>query len=405
MTAVDCKIEFGLNAFQYTGGNFILDSSSLGVLGASKLSGLAWYDVSEYVQNVQIRRGRSRQLDYFQAGSATISFYNGERLFDPLNTASIYQGVQPRALVRISCKDHWLFTGYINDWDFSYDIANNDTAIAKCSEAFNILANQNLSAFTPSAETSGNRVKTILERSEVNYRGGRDIAVGRSTLGAFAVSANTNVLNYLRQVERSEFGNFFCAADGSLVFRERAQQIETSFITFSDDGVNIPYQTLENQYGDELLYNYIRTQSAAGAEQVISDSDSITNYQTSQLVISDLLNSSTSEVNGVGRIILAFYKEPRLRFTGFTVEVGGLSDAHKDLVLGAELVDYCYVVKSFAVGSPSTHTQTSVITGINHSITPNSHKIVFTVENAESSRFLVLGDSFFGVLDSAFLDM
>jgi hypothetical protein len=405
MSVPDVKVELGLNAFRFTGGNFVLDSSTLGLLGQSKLSGFAWYDVSEYVQGVQTRRGRSRQLDYFQAGSATVSFYNAERVFDPLNDNAIFQGVEPRAQIRVSSRDHYIFTGYINDWDFSYDIANQDTALATCSEAFTVLANQFLSAFTPSAELTGDRVNTVLDRSEVNYRGPRQIDEGRSTVGAFAVDANTNVMNYLRQVERSEFGSFFCAADGTLVFEKRAADITKEFYVFADDGSGIPYQTLDNQYGDELLYNYVRAQSPAGAEQVAQDADSITNYQTSQFVVTDLLNSSTTEVDGLARIILKFYKDAQVRFTGLTVQMAGLSESQIDDVLGIELTDYAEVTKSFVVGSPSSYMQTSIITGINHQITPGNHKIVFAIENAASARFMILGDSFFGVLDSSFLDM
>jgi hypothetical protein len=326
-------------------------------------------------------------------------------LFDPLNEDSPYQGIEPRVLIRISSRDHYIFTGYINDWDFTYDIANHDTALATCAEAFTVLANQFLSAFTPSAQLTGARVNAVLERSEVNYRGPRNIDDGRSTLGAFAVDANTNVLNYLRQVERSEFGSLFCAADGTIVFEKRAADITKDFFVFADDGSGIPYQTLDNQYGDELLYNFIRTQSPAGAEQVAQDADSITQFQTSQLALTDLLNSSTTEVAGLGQIVLAFYKDPQVRFTGFTVQMAGLSESQIQDVLGIELTDYAEVTKSFAVGNPSSFMQTSVITGVNHQITPGNHQIVFAVDNAAASRFLVLGDSFFGVLDSSFLDM
>jgi hypothetical protein len=344
-------------------------------------------------------------LDYFQAGSATISFYNGERLFDPLNENATFQGVEPRAQIRVSSCGYPIFTGYINDWDFQYDIAGQDTAVAKCSEAFTVLANQFLSEFTPSVELTGDRVNTVLDRAEVNYRGPRSIDTGRSTLGAFAVEANTNVMNYLHQIERSEFGSFFCAKDGTLVFEKRAADITKDFYVFADDGSGIPYQTLDNQYGDELLYNYIRTQSPAGAEQVAEDADSITNYQVSQLTLTNLLNSSTTEVNGLGRIVLQFYKDAVVRFTGLTVQMAGLSKTQIDDVLGMELTDYAEITKSFAVGSPASYMQTSIITGINHEISPGNHQLRFAIENADSARFMILGDSFFGVLDSSFLDM
>ena len=404
MSVPAVTVELGLNAVPLTG-QFVLDSDTLGLLGTSKLSGFQWLDVSDRVRQVQVRRGRSRQLDYFNAGSAVVSLYNRDRLFDPLNTASVfYPAVEPRCLVRVSSRGFPLFTGFVNDWDLDYDISGMDMASASCSDAFMILSNQLLSAFTPSAQLTGARINTVLSRSEINFVGGRDIAAGVSTVGAYAVSANTNPLNYLRQVERSELGSLFCAADGSIVFRERGQVPDNELLTFSDDGVNIPYRTLTNQYGDEYLYNFVRTQSPAGAEQVVSDADSITKFQVSQLAFTDLLNSSTTDVGNMGRVLLSRFKEPKVRFTGFSVQLNGLSDGHVDDVLRSELTDYAYLVKSFPVGMPSSYTQVSVLTGISHDISPDRHTVTFTVENAQDNLFLILGDAFAGQLDLALLD-
>jgi hypothetical protein len=404
MSVPAVTVELGLNAVPLTG-QFVLDSDTLGLLGTSKLSGFEWLDVSDRVRQVQIRRGRSRQLDYFNAGSAVVSFYNEDRLFDPLNTASVfYPAVEPRCLVRVSCRGFRLFTGFVNDWDLDYDISGMDMASASCSDAFMILSNQLLSDFTPSEQLTGARINTVLNRSEINFVGGRDIAAGVSTVGAYAVSANTNALNYLRQVERSELGALFCAADGSIVFRERGQVPANELLTFSDDGVNIPYQTLTNQFGDEYLYNIVSTDSPAGDEQVVSDADSITKFQVSRLSFTDLLNSSTTEVLSLAQVLLSRYKEPKVRFTGFNVQLNGLSDSQVDAVVGCELTDYAYLVKSFSVGAPSSHTQLSVLTGISHDISADSHKVTFAVENAQDNVFLVLGDSFAGRLDLALLD-
>ena len=398
MSLIDCKVEIGSNSFQYAAGNFVLDSATLGVLGDDKLAGLTWTDITEFVQSVQIRRGRSRQLDYFNAGSATINLNNSSRTFDPLNTASpLYPGVEPRVLVRISSRGYWLFTGFVNDWDLGYDIANQDTAVALCSDAFMVLSNQGVGGGTLSTQLTGARMNTVL--TGVGYRGARDISTGLSTLGNYAVPNATNALNYLRQVERSELGSFFVAADGTLVFRERGGLPDGDILMFNDDGSGIPYQSLENQFGDELLYNYVSGTSPAGSEQVASDADSILQYQISQYSMPDLLNNSTVEVLNLVQVILNKYKHPKVRFTGFSVEVVGLPDLQKDSVLNADLTDYLYLEKTFATGSPSTFTQLSVLTGVNHDIRPDRHKISFAVENAEAYIFLILGNSFAGQLD------
>jgi hypothetical protein len=405
MSLLDVKVELGLNSFGWSNGNFVLDSDTLGLLGTSRISGFAFYDVTDRVQSVSTKRGKSRQLDQFNGGSATIVFRNEDRALDPLNTDSaLYPAIGPRVIVRVTANEIPLFYGFVNDWDFEFDMSNQDTAVASCSDAFSILSNQLLSAFTPSAQLTGARVNAVLSRSEIDYRGGRQISAGLSTLGAYAVSEGTNPLNYLRQVERSEIGQLFVAADGRIVFRERAEVPENPILHFSDDGTALPYQSLTNQFGDELLFNYVRAQSPAGAEQVKSDATSIAAYQISQLSYTDLLNSSTTEVGNLAQSILTQYKEPKTRFTGFSVEILGLEASDRDSLYQVELSDYVSITKSFVAGTPPSVEKDCLVTSISHNIIPGSHRVMFGVDSADFSLRLVFGDSFAGRLDFSMLD-
>ena len=405
MSLVDVKVELGFNVAGPGIGAFQLDSDTDGVLGVSALSDLVFFDVSSYVMRLSTQRGRSRQLDYFNAGSATIVFDNRSREFDPLNDSStFYPNVKPRGLIRISASGVTIFYGYINDWDLSYDISNNDVATVYCSDAFNILSNQVLSAFTPSAQLSGALVNTVLSRSEVDYVGGRDIEAGTLTMGAYAVADGTNVLNYLRQIERSEAGSLFISADGDIVFRGRTSVSASAPVLFSDANDGVPYQSLSNEFGDELLYNYVRLKSPAGAEQVKSDSASIASYQISQLSYQDLLNNSTGVLAILASSYLSKFKEPRVRLTGFQIQLAALSEQQKSDVLSIDLADYVEVKKSFAVGTPSSVTQFSFVSGVSHSVTPDSQTVFFSVEATDGSLVLVLGNELSGKLDFGILD-
>jgi len=101
---------------------------------------------------------------------------------------------------------------------------------------------------------------------------------------------------------------------------------------------------------------------------------------------------------------LAQYKDPKVRFTGFSVQVLGLTEDQKELIYNAELTDYATVTKTFAVGTPSSVSQDCLITGISHDVRPGFHTVTFTVENADFSLRLVLGDNFAGRLDYSLLD-
>lgn len=112
--------------------------------------------------------------------------------------------------------------------------------------------------------------------------------------------------------------------------------------------------TLQNQYGDELLYNYIQTQSPAGPTPaaVATDAPSVALYQAQQLTKTDLLNDTVSEVTALGQYLLGRYKDPQLRFTGVTVQLAALSTANQTIALSTDLTRIASVIKGYSVGTP-----------------------------------------------------
>jgi hypothetical protein len=209
------------------------------------------------------------------------------------------------------------------------------------------------------------------------------------------------VLNYLQQINTSEQGFLFMSANGTLTFKGRASVLNpVAGATFNTDGTGLPYQTLINQFGDELLYNYIITQSPAGAVQTTSDSTSIALYQSQQYALTDLLNSSTTEVAGLGSYLLGKYRNPVLRFTGLSTQLSALSAANQNICLNLDMTNICTVVKNFVVGTPATETQTLIVSGVSHNITPGSHIVSYVFESTDQNAYFTLDDSIFGTLST-----
>jgi hypothetical protein len=100
---------------------------------------------------------------------------------------------------------------------------------------------------------------------------------------------------------------------------------------------------------------------------------------------------------------LGKYSQPQLRFTGLSTQLLALSDAKQKTCLGLDLTDVCSVVKHFAVGSPSSVSQTVIVTGISHNITPASHIISYTFESTDGNAYLTLDDLVFGTLENNLL--
>jgi len=374
------------DVIDFSAGPLLLDDPVNGLLDTGTLASTDPVDLTFLVKSVSVNRGRSRQLDQFTAGSAVVVFDNSTRALDPLNEDSpYYPNVLPRCGVQITADGIPIFYGLVVDWNLDYDISGQDIMTAACSDDFTVLANQVFDAFTPSAELSGARINTVLARTEIDYQGTRQISAGTRELGDYAVSAGTNVLNYLQLVAKSEQGALYTSANGVLTFKD-ADDFPRSDVafTFSDDGNNIPYQTLLNQYGDELLYNYIITESPAGGPFVASDVTSQVRYQYQQLALTDLLNSSSGVVEAIGESLLSKYKDPQLRLTGLSTQLVGQTLEQQRTCLGLDLTDLCQVKKTFANGLPSSITQGVQISGIKHQIVPGSHAVEYTFESLQT---------------------
>jgi hypothetical protein len=397
-----------LVGFQSTTGfgtPFMLDDAFYGVLdtaGRGTLGGLTFVDLTSLVENVSITRGRSRQLDQFNAGTAVIAFNNDSQILNPSNTASpYYPYVLPRCPVQILANGTPIYTGLITDWNLDYDISNQDMMYASCSDNFTVLANQSLNAVTPSAQATGARINTVLDLPEINYQGARAIDTGSSTLGAFAISQDTNCLNYLQLINTSEQGYLFMSSAGVLTFKARSSVLNpVAGATFNTDGTGLRYQSLINQFGDELLYNYIVTKSDAGVAQITSNAASIALYQAQQYSLTNLLNSTTTEVAGLGNYLLGKYQNPVLRFTGLSTEMSALSVTDQNIVLNLDMTSICSVVKNFVIGTPATETQTLIVSGIAHNITPGSHVVSFVYESTDGNAYFTLDDAIFGTLST-----
>lgn len=396
------------NALQLDGANIAANQ-----LDTGKLGGTAFADLTYLVESVTITRGRNRQLDQFNAGTATVVFNNSSRILDPLNQSSPYwqgapyntTGVLPRNPIVISSNGIPIYTGVITDWNLSYDIQpNGDRMYAQCSDAFTVLANQALNTVTPARQLSSDRVNTVLNYPEINYQGARAIGTGSSFLGAYTISQDTEVLNYLQQVTTSEQGYIYIAANGTLTFKGRTAVLNpVSGATFDTTGTGLPMQSIENQFGDELLYNYIITQSPAGAVQTTSSATSIAAFQTQQYAVTNLLNDTTAEVAALGNYLLGKYKDPVLRFTGISTELAALTTANQNICLALDLTSIATVVMAYSTGTPATVTQTLIVSGVSHNITPQSHIISYTFESTDGNQYLTLDNAIFGTLDNNLL--
>lgn len=354
------------------------------------------------IQGMTISRGRSRQLNRFESGSATIIFYNGDRKLDPLNSGSTYYGkIVPRIQFQIKANSTAIFTGFVTDWDLEYDLARRDTATAYCSDGMAILSNSIFTEATSFDEgTCYKRITDVL--NHFDYQGSSSLTAGNANLANDDVAANIQCTDYLFRVAQSDNGNFFVDASGTVTFIGRYGREDISEVTFADDGTGIGYSSLKNQYGDELLYNRVSLTSPAGTE-TIENTTSINSYGLSVFNFDNLLNANFIDLEILADDLITKYSEPAVRFTGLSVELSGLSTANSNTLLGLDLADQVSVKKTFNSGTPGSVTQKLIVSGIQHRIVPGSHIIEFSFEPSPYKTAFILDSATKGLLNTHLL--
>jgi hypothetical protein len=366
---------------------------------AYPLGGQIFYDVTDKVKSIATRRGKNRQLDEFDGGLANVVFDNNDRTFDPEYVNSPYYGqIIPKRAIRIFSGGNPVFQGVIDDWNLNYDPGGFSEASAAASDAFTLFNTQTLPAGTATAQKSGQRVNAILDLPDVNWSTQeREIETGLTTLGADVYEQDTNVLEYLRTVARSEPGNLFIARDGKVVFTDRNAAPTSGEVTLSDDGTGIPYQGMKVVYGSELLYNEIVIGSLAAGTVVARDTASIADYGVLNLTQTGLLMSDPTYVQSLAIYYASKYSQPEYRFESVEIVIDELSDEQQQAILGLEIADFV-TIKFTPNGIAPAIEKIAEIIRIDDDITPESH--VVSLGFATLDYFLlVLDDPEFGKLD------
>ena len=402
MAVPDTTVEIGFDVSGLGGPFFLLDDPVAGVLDNTDylLGGELFYDVSNFVRSVSVRRGKSRQLDKYTAGVASIEFNNNNRTFDPENGSSPYYGqIIPKRTVKVSTGGSAVFYGVVDDWNLNYELSGLSTAGADCVDGFTQLAQGALSAHTATSELTGARLNAVLDRSEVAWPTAfRDIDEGSELLQADVVADGTNALEYLQLVNSSEPGSIFIGKDGSFVFKDRAvAPVSAGQVTFADDGSGIKFSGVNVVYGTELLYNYVQVERLNGGTAIAQDDDSISTYGQQALIQSGLLLNDDSDAQALADYLVGVYSEPEYRFETLAVQLEALTSAEQIKVLGLEINDVCRIkFTPNKVGSQID--KYAVVIKIEHDIQPLQHRVVFGFETLDYAS-LVLDDLEFGILD------
>jgi len=365
---------------------FVLDTSELD--GFAVLDGSTdFVDITQYVTNININRGRSSQLDSFPSSSCTVVADDraADRYFDPLNTSSAWYsggtvGIAPRRKFEVyggTAGTQAMFSGFVYDLNIDYADPNLSTATIVSTDALGQLGQTVLTAFNPSSQLTSARVSAILDRPEVAFSTAlRSIETGVATCGTVAYDAATNVLQALNDVAVAEGGRLFVGRSGLLNFDARVGASSGTAVASFGGTAGLPIQSLSNEYGAETVLNRVAVQIDGGtASSVAYGTASQGEYGIKTVSLTGVPLVDNASGSALASFLLSRFENPTVNFSGFTVLLNALTAAQQEVVAGLEIGDLVSVSKTFNVGSPATVSQNVVVESIRHSINPQRHDV------------------------------
>ena len=400
---------------------FVLDDTLKGVLNNTTyvLDGTTEFaDVMDSVTNVMVRRGRRDVGDQFSAGTMTFTIQDVDGIFNPFDENSPYYdtaeskpGLAPlRAvqLIRYSSTDvpESLFSGYVVNYDYNFALGGLDTVTVYCADQFYLLAQTYLDELNVTAETSGERIETVLDLPEVDFpAGARDIATGTVNLGhaaAYTVPAGTNVLQYVTQInETAEFGRVFMSRAGVFTFQDRiGNTLSAPVADFHDDGTEYKYDGVGISFEADAVVNRSVVTGLNGNTATADNATSIATYFIQTSSITNSLLHEQPSIDTAATYLLN--PEPEARYTSVATKFLMLTTAQKDTLATVDIGDTIAVEKTFPSGAGTTQlAQELSVEGIEHYLDfSTGHRVLYSTAPTTIVYELILNDAVYGTIDT-----
>lgn len=386
---------------------FTLDDPTKGRLDSAtyKLAGpTTTVDISSTVRQVAIRRGRTRSLDSFEPGTATIVVQDFDGTWNPQNSGSMfYPFIQVRRQVKITAAlngvGYALFTGLIQSFRYDYDKSNKVAYVTlECSDISSQLSQVNVTTITGAAagDKTGTRIGQILDAISSTFStSARQIDTGATLVQADPGTTRT-ALDAIRTIVDTEVGAFFVKADGTVRFVDRAGTVTGSQINpvvFADDGTGIPYLDIRMAFDDTLLSNAVTVTPNGLAAQTYNDSTSQTSFGKRSVSRTGLMTTTADAANQAAWVA-SQRSTPKLRCDALVLDTySGGTQAVQALAL-----DFFSALTVRHLHTGTLTTFPVFVQGVEHDITPGSWRTTLRVAEASTGFVLDVSQLDVGIL-------
>ena len=399
---------------------FVLDDTLKGVLDNTSyvLDGTTEFaSVMDSTTSITVKRGRRDIGDTFSAGTMTFTIQDVSGIFNPFDESSPYwdtseakPGLAPMRqvkLIRYSSTNvpELLYSGYVVNYDYNFALGGLDTVTVYCADQFYLLAQTYLNELNVTAETSGERIETVLDLPEVDFpAGARDISTGTVNLGhaaAYTVPAGTNVLQYISQInDTAEFGRLYMSRSGVLTFTSRVgTTLSAPVADFHDDGTEYKYDGVGISFEADAVVNRSVVTGLNGNTATADNATSIATYFIQTSSITNSLLHEQPSIDTAAAYLLN--PEPEARYTSVATKFLMLTTAQKDTLATVDIGDTITIEKTFPSGAGTTQlAQELSVEGIEHYLDfSTGHRVLYSTAPTTIVYELILDDAVYGTLD------
>ena len=403
------KIEIRFGTGASFGNALVLGSATQGILGTNVLgtSAATPVNVTSQVVNATIRRGRDRIFDHYDSGIAVVELIDETGDLNPDNPAGPYYGdILPMRQIRVSAAysgtDYFVFSGYITSWDYFWPKGANFARVTvTANDGFRLLNLAEIDDLPAAAagDLPGTRVADILEA--VNW------PASQTTISAGSVTLQDDpggirpALQALQQIEDTELGALYMAANGNVVFKSRSAlsvQATNPKVYFDDTNTDIQYQEIDVRLDDTDLANDVTVSRDGGTAQNAQNATSINTYFRRSLTRTGLLMETDSQALNQATSILNYRKNVQLLVTSVGLDISSPSD-RVEAALELDIGDPIEVTRT---GPGGAIVADLTVQGVSHQITPGTWFTTFSTALPLSTAF-ILGSPEFGILGTSTL--
>ena len=396
---------------------FTLDDPLRGLLNGPDyvLDGTTQFaDITPYCKRVTYRRGRRKDTDQFGPGTMSVILDDtlAGGILSPYDTSSPYYdpannqpGLAPLRAIRLIRDTEPLFVGNVVNYDYQFELGGNNTVNILAADGFYKLAQCYVDEWNVTAETSGERLESLLDLPEVSLFAGalRNVATGTVNLGhdaAFTVPQGTNALQYAQQInDTAEFGRLFMDRTGVFTFQERiGTTLSGPVVEFDDQGSHLAYNDLEIEFDASQVINRTAITSLDGDTGTDDDTASQLQYFIQTRAITSSLLHDQPELDAAAAYLLV--PQPSPRFTSVATNFALLTSLQRDAVAVVDIGDTITIEKDVIGFGPLA--EELAVEGIDAVIDfAGGHTVRFYTSPTVIVFQLILDDPVYGTLADA----